>query len=115
MACELLDLPTELLVSIIDYIIRPTDLKSLCCSCKSLAEYATKQLYFAVAIDVDKASIPDGSGFLISGNRGHQYVRVLSIDADRSKPDDGAKSEKPAEFLRAALQVLPKDQLMGLL
>lgn len=48
---RLQSLPPELLTTIVDYIPRPTDLKSLCLTSKALQDVATPPLYKAAVFD----------------------------------------------------------------
>ena len=113
MARGILQLPEELQFSCVEYIVRPTDLKSLCCTCKGLATNATKLLYRWVEIDTENTRLLDGKGFLISGNRGHEHVRSLTLSS-RRWPEDRARDERNAKFSRVALQLLPRDKLATL-
>lgn len=73
----LLSVPPELQTAIVSYILRPSDLKSLCLSCQQLGAVATEQLYNDVLLDVGKRTRKPG--FFVTNHRGHRHIRSLTV------------------------------------
>ena len=114
MASKLLQLPAELLTVIVTYIVRPTDLKRLCCTNQLLSSIATKQLYHTIELDTSELTHPDGKGLLLSSNKGYEHVRCLRMA--RKNPSAGAAQMKVArDIFRAVLRFIPRDTLTTLL
>ncbi|PIA98651.1 hypothetical protein CB0940_03334 [Cercospora beticola] len=112
MASPILDLlPPELQDHVVSLIKRPSDLKSLCLSCKQFRSIATPYLYrFAV---IDPLAVAAKSGFLAVGNPGHPHIEHL-----RLKPlENSDKLEQHVsanKTVRLALNCLAKDSLRSL-
>ena len=114
MASNLLQLPAELLAMITAYIVRPSDLKSLCLTSHLLSSIATKQLYHTIELHATELSLPDGKGFLLPSNRGHKHVRCLSLSPE-SVLGYGDLSSRIRDVFRAALRLIPRDHLTTLM
>ncbi|KAK4631889.1 hypothetical protein CLAFUW4_03760 [Fulvia fulva] len=106
-------LPPELVTIVLDYIPRPTDLKSLCLTSKVLRNVATPPLYKTAVFD-DK--VPDwpkssfGRGFLSLDNPGIAHVRALEFAPCVTMRNH----EQEQQFLKRALQVLPRNALTAI-
>lgn len=113
--CAIDRLPPELLCCIVDFIPRPSDLKSLCLTAKSFWEAATPALYHEVVLDVQTPSWPRlqlGRGLLSVANRGLAHVQSLtcktvsgSIVKDTSRHNDEVQS------ISVLLTFLPRQHL----
>ena len=75
----LITLPPELQLAVCEYIFRPSDLKSLCLSCKDLRHAALPRLYHTVMIDLEQCQLPALNGFFLAHNAGRAYTRTLSF------------------------------------
>ncbi|KAF3033560.1 hypothetical protein E8E12_002528 [Didymella heteroderae] len=72
-------LPTDLKTLVIDHILRPTDLKSLCLTSKQLREITVRRLYREVSIDVGSSKDTRLGAFLNPKNIGLQHIRKLDL------------------------------------
>lgn len=101
-------LPKELLTLLIDFIPRPTDLKSLCLTNTVLRELATPPLYKDVELDKSTPGYPftPDVGFFKPHHPGHAYVRSLTINYVAEDDTRGAQF-----FLKLALPLFHRDQL----
>lgn len=112
MAPKTLDtLPKELLTLLIDFIPRPTDLKSLCLTNRVLREAATPRLYKDVELDESTPGYPFSPdiGFFSPKNPGHAYLRSLTINYD-----SGGDASSAQSMIKMALSLLHRDQLQEL-
>ncbi len=65
-------------------VIRPTDLKNLCLSCKSLRNIAVRQLYRQVELEIGSEDDLKISAFLNRNNPGLEHIRVLVLNSAHS-------------------------------
>lgn len=101
--------PPELRDAILSYILRPTDLKSLCLTSKLLRSLATPKLYHDVVLDL--TAVEKNAGFLVHRHPGHLHVKELGfLPLDPDDPFDGEAAQRTIRF---ALQLLPRDSLIG--
>lgn len=113
--CAILKLPPELLCCIVDFIPRPSDLKSLCLTGKHFHNAATPALYREVVLNVQTPPWPRlqlGRGLLSVANPGLGHVQSLtcktvsgSIVKDTSRHNDEVQS------IRVLLTFLPRQSL----
>ncbi|KAI9885727.1 MAG: hypothetical protein M1823_002493 [Watsoniomyces obsoletus] len=82
---RLLDLSYDLTAMIISYVIRPTDLKNVCLSCKTLRNVAARQLYRKVELDIGNEDDLKISAFLNRNNPGLEHIRVLVLNSGFSE------------------------------
>lgn len=73
----LLDLPPELLLSILDHVHRTPDLKALCLTCRAVKAAAIPKLYETVTLNADKYEYPQLGGFFSPNNSGHEHIHEL--------------------------------------
>lgn len=108
MASRLEQLPTELLLGLIEYVPRTTDLKELCLTSKKIHGCALPHLYHTV--EVDSCQRGDGEAersLLQIGHPGLVHIRRLKVTAVYGVEEcDGA-----ARFLRRFLSILPQNGL----
>lgn len=85
-------------------MLRPSDMKALCLTCKDLRQFATPVLYRKVEVDI----MPDTSQWLAAfvdpANQGRQYIRGLRISHGWSKDEAGEK--KVQHIIRTLLSSL---------
>ncbi|KAK4633129.1 hypothetical protein CLAFUR0_03686 [Fulvia fulva] len=105
---RLLPLPVELQTAIVEYIPRPSDLKSRCLTCKQLRDVATPKLYHTVILDCH--AWRDKCSFLTHSNLGHQHVKKLTI---YDYPEELSVTVQAAAnvTIRSALSLIPQDAL----
>lgn len=111
MASRLESLPPELLIRLVEYFSRPSDLRALCLTSKALQVPATTQLYHCVTgIDaVHGWTRSDlNTTVLAEANPGLAQIRKLQFDtvAPAEQPDVG--------ILAQVLKALPGSSLRGL-
>ncbi|KAI9816522.1 MAG: hypothetical protein M1827_001654 [Pycnora praestabilis] len=81
--------------SIISFIKRPTDLKSLCLVSAEIRDIAIRQLYRKVEIDIGGSGDSQLSAFLGRDNPGLSHIRILEINLDRG-PASVSPSRSPS-------------------
>ncbi|OCL08550.1 hypothetical protein AOQ84DRAFT_364013 [Glonium stellatum] len=82
---NLLQLPDDIILCILDFIIRKSDQRAICLTSRKLHNLVIKSLYTSVSFNIPE--IPDPGGdynrllltFLTQGNPGLQFVRKISI------------------------------------
>lgn len=99
-------LPPEVQTTIIGYIPRLTDLKSLCLTCKQLRDVAMPALYETVLLPHD--AWEKKSMFFRYDHPGHQLVRQVAV-CDVPSDNEAAAAEANAT-LRAILQLIPHNR-----
>ena len=106
---NLVALPPELQAIIFSFVPLPSDLKSICLSCKQLRDTATPFLYNTVILEYDawdKEHI-----FFTFGNPGHAHVKkLLILDQFPEEPEEYGDAYMNSA-IRAVLQVIPRDTL----
>ena len=105
-------LPPELQPAITSYIPRPSDLKSLCLTCKQLRDVATPLLYHTVILDHDARK--QGSTFFTYKHPGHAHVRRLFVRDTAQDEDLMSSNDSANRTISSALQYLPRDVLREL-
>jgi hypothetical protein len=109
-ARTLLDLPAEIQLGILDFIGAPTDLKSLCLTCKALHAEATIRLYRKISLPVELLN-EDLIKSLNAQNRGLAHVRVLEINEGGH---DHYRQTTHEPHLGQILRTLPRDSLTAI-
>lgn len=99
-------LPAELQLAIAELIHRPSDLKNLCLTCKSLRDAAVPKLYRKVDFNLDQCTFAKLNGYFMPTNPGPTYVRSLNFD-----PDTPKDSKDAIKVMRLALQLVPRNGL----
>ena len=111
---EFLDLPGEIRLSVLDYIKAPSDLKSLCLTCKKLQAWAATELYRTITLPVNVINAKLGRS-LNSKNRWLSHTKFLDIqeaEIDNSEYNYDRKDYVlPLENL---LKCLPPDSLTNI-
>ena len=102
----LIALPPELHLTITENISRPSDLKSLCLSCKPLRNAALPQLYRTVTINLDQCRLPTLNGFFVANNAGRAHTRCIIFK--EASLDDAAMAWRTMSM---TLQYLARDSL----
>lgn len=112
MCSRLESLPAELLLHVIGYIARPSDLKSLCLTSTEIRRPATTLLYKRIIFD---KSIPNwaslmkpGTGMLSQSNAGLAQIRELTF---RYHPKNKEATPVEVQTMTAVLKALPKNTL----
>ncbi|KAF2717086.1 hypothetical protein K431DRAFT_233928 [Polychaeton citri CBS 116435] len=104
------DLSTEIKSQIIDFVLRPSDLKNVCLTCSSLRDLAVKPLYRNVAFDLGQPKDTVIAAFLNPKNKGLQHVRqirlYLASVRDRCNQDQMAHMAA-----RMIIELMPEDVL----
>lgn len=99
-------LPPELLDTIVSYIQRPSELKSVCLASRLLRDVAMPKLYHRVILDL--RLVQKNEGFFTLGHPGHQHIRRLLF----TPLPGGHIDEKSAQAaVKLALQLLPRHKL----
>lgn len=107
---KFMDLSVDIKTLIVQHVIRPTDLKSLCLTCKQLHEITVRQLYHEVTLDVGSPSDTKLSAFLNPKNIGLPHVRKL--DLYLADVMDKCNQLQQAHFaIRMILEFLPENIL----
>ncbi|KAI9676932.1 MAG: hypothetical protein M1817_006771 [Caeruleum heppii] len=75
-----LDLSFDVKSLIISYVIRPTDMKSLCLTCSAIRDITVKQLYKKVELDVGGEADLKLSALLGRSNPGLEHIRSLILN-----------------------------------
>ena len=99
----------ELQLEVLNFIHRPSDLKTLCIASKSLSAITTPVLYYDVQIYLDDISLPFGKGFLLRKNRGRQHVRHLTFF-----PSALDKNTEDLRLVTRTITLMPVDRLLRL-
>lgn len=92
MACiqpRLQHLPREILLDIVEYLRRPSDLRNLYLVSKCLNPIATAALHYKIELDVHNLGSSATAAFLLARNRGHAHVKQLNfkpLEGDISDP-----------------------------
>lgn len=109
---QFVDLPEDIKNTIVDKVIRPSDLKSVCLVNKELHALAVRPLYRHVALDLGSPNDTRLSSFLNPRNIGLKYVRQLRLYLHVNPPDRCLNQEQQAHFAtRMLLEFLPEDIL----
>ncbi|KAF2147220.1 uncharacterized protein K452DRAFT_323392 [Aplosporella prunicola CBS 121167] len=103
-------LSVEIWSMIIDYVLRPTDLKNLCLTCKQFHQIAVRPLYREVTLDVGSTADLNLGAFLNPRNAGLHYIRQLHIYL--AEVQDKRNQLQQAHFaVRMILEFLPENIL----
>ncbi|KAL1616554.1 hypothetical protein UCDDS831_g01454 [Diplodia seriata] len=103
-------LSIEIWAMIVDYVLRPTDLKSLSLSCKQLHQIAVRNLYREVTLNVGSTADLNLGAFLNPRNIGLNYIRRLHIYL--AEVEDKRNQLQQAHFaVRMILEFLPENIL----
>ncbi|KAK5122758.1 hypothetical protein LTR85_003673 [Meristemomyces frigidus] len=102
----LTDLPPELQLTVVEYIPKSSDLKSICLTCKELRIAALPTLYHKVVIHLDECTIPALNGIFLANNSGRAYTRVLVFEKYSSR-----QLTMAWRTMSVALQLLVRDSL----
>lgn len=111
---ELVNLPAEITASILGYLRRPTDMISLCLTCKRLHEITVYQLYQTVTIKVGFKETTNRilGQFLNPSNIGLQHVKVLDLSLGwETKDKSKTQRTKIDREIRRILKALPENNL----
>ncbi|RMY95695.1 hypothetical protein D0861_00525 [Hortaea werneckii] len=107
---EFSDLETEIKAAIVEKVLRPTDLKSLCLVNKQLHELAVKPLYRNVSLDLGSGHDSRLAGFLSPKNIGLKHVRQVRLYLANIR--DRCNQKRQADFAtQMLLEFLPEDVL----
>ncbi|KAF2457599.1 hypothetical protein BDY21DRAFT_385840 [Lineolata rhizophorae] len=109
-------LPVDLKTLIVSHVIRPTDMRNLCLTCKQLHEITVRQLYHEVSLDLGCTNDNRLSAFLHPRNIGLPYVRMLDVYladvVDKYNQADVERQLQQANFaIRMILEFLPENIL----
>ncbi|KAH7015982.1 hypothetical protein B0J12DRAFT_418907 [Macrophomina phaseolina] len=103
-------LSIEIWSMIVDYVLRPTDLKSVCLTCKQLHQIAVRKLYREVTLDVGSTADLNLGAFLNPRNIGLHYIRRLHIYL--AEVEEKRNQLQQAHFaVRMILEFLPENIL----
>ncbi|EOD43867.1 hypothetical protein UCRNP2_9432 [Neofusicoccum parvum UCRNP2] len=103
-------LSIEIWSMVVDYVLRPTDLKSLCLTCKQLHQIAVRNLYREVTLDVGSTADLNLGAFLNPRNIGLHYIRRLHIYL--AEVEEKRNQLQQAHFaVRMILEFLPENIL----
>ncbi|KAF4301522.1 hypothetical protein GTA08_BOTSDO10903 [Botryosphaeria dothidea] len=103
-------LSIEIWAMVVDYVLRPTDLKSLCLTCKQLHQIAVRNLYREVTLDVGSTADLNLGAFLNPRNIGLHYIRRLHIYL--AEVEEKRNQLQQAHFaVRMILEFLPENIL----
>ncbi|KAF1985842.1 hypothetical protein K402DRAFT_421767 [Aulographum hederae CBS 113979] len=106
----LMDLSTDVKTLVLGYVIRPTDLKNVCLTCKQFHEIAVRQLYHEVTLDVGSPTDSKLTSFINPRNIGLPHIRKL--DLYLADVMDKCNQLTQANFaIRMILEFLPEDIL----
>ncbi|RMZ12132.1 hypothetical protein D0860_03091 [Hortaea werneckii] len=107
---EFSDLETEIKAAIVEKVLRPTDLKSLCLVNKQLHELAVKPLYRNVSLDLGSGHDSRLASFLSPKNIGLKHVRQVRLYLANIR--DRCNQKRQADFAtQMLLEFLPEDVL----
>lgn len=109
-ARTLLDLPAEIQLGILDFIRAPTDLKSLCLTCRALHAEATIRLYRKISLPMELLN-EDLMKSLNAQNRGLAHVKALEINEGGHDHYSHTTHER---HLGQILRTLPRDSLTAI-
>ncbi|KAF2807808.1 uncharacterized protein BDZ99DRAFT_572704 [Mytilinidion resinicola] len=107
---KFMDLSVDVKTLIVQHVIRPTDLKNLCLTCKNLHEITVHQLYQEVTLDVGSPSDTKLSAFLNPKNIGLPWVRKLDLYL-ADVPDKCNQLQQAHFAIRMILEFLPENIL----
>ncbi|KAI9699364.1 MAG: hypothetical protein M1836_002975 [Candelina mexicana] len=99
-------LPLDIKALILDYIIRPTDMKTLCLVSKHLCSLMTPQLYRRVVLDIGGPPDQRVPALLSPDNRGLYHIRALVLEGHSEYDERQAFLD-----LRLITELLPRDIL----
>ncbi|KAK7532946.1 uncharacterized protein J3D65DRAFT_633840 [Phyllosticta citribraziliensis] len=103
-------LSVEIWSMIVEYVLRPTDLRNLCLVCKQLHQIAVRSLYRDVILDVGSTADLNLGAFLNPRNVGLQHIRRLHIYL--ADIQDKRNQLQQAHFaVRMILEFLPENIL----
>lgn len=99
-------LPAELQITCLEWVLRQSDLASVCLVSKQLRTVAMPLLYRSVFIDVDQWSDEHLDKIFMRRHPGHLHIRTVDIDSTHLRSE-----EKALKVAKDALEVLPRDRL----
>ena len=79
-------LPPELLSMVANLITKPSDLKSLCMTCRWLNTPALDVLYRGVILDLKNMTTTSLNGFFLTDNPGYEYMKNLECKSHYHDP-----------------------------
>ena len=103
-------LSADIKTLIVEHVLRPSDLKSICLTTKELHEIAVRFLYRNVSLDLGSAQDTRLSAFLNPRNIGLKYIRQIRLYL--AHVQDRCNQEQQAAFAtRMLLEFLPENVL----
>ncbi|KAF2878124.1 hypothetical protein BDV95DRAFT_624683 [Massariosphaeria phaeospora] len=106
-----MDLSVDIKTLIVQHVIRPTDLKTLCLVCKQLHEITVRQLYHEVTLDIGSPGDSRLGAFLNPKNAGLQHVRKLDLYLADMMDKCTHQLQQASFAMRMILELLPEDIL----
>lgn len=101
-----LTLPNEIQSAIIEWVLRPGEIASVCLVSKQLSAIALPILYRSVSINVDRWTREHRKRIRMRGHIGHKHIRTLDVDSNKIASEPAA-----LKVAKDILQVLPRDSL----
>lgn len=102
------NLPPEMRALVVCFLLRPSDLLSVCLTCKTLRDASTPKLYSSVRLDLERP-LRTLDRFASPLNPGLEHVRKLEI-----YPKDSRCSVAAKQTIRIVIQTLPEHRLVEL-
>lgn len=103
---RLFALPPELQTAVLDCLLHPEHLATVCLASKQLQRLALPPLYRDVSVNVSEWSDTEIERFCVRGHAGHAHIRSLEVDSDDLEGED-----KALKVSKDLLQVLPRNSL----
>lgn len=94
-----------------EQINRPSDMVSLCLTCKKLHEITVRQLYYEISLDVGSPADLKLSAFLNPKNIGLKYIRRLELYLAGADENCGNQLQQAHLATRMIIEFLPEDIL----
>ncbi|KAF2402430.1 hypothetical protein EJ06DRAFT_473503 [Trichodelitschia bisporula] len=107
---RLLDLSVDIKTLIVAHVIRPTDMKNLCLTCKQMHAITARQLYHEVTLEVGSPTDTKLTAFINPRNIGLQYIRKMDLYL-ADVPDKCNQLQQAHFAIRMILEFLPEDIL----
>jgi hypothetical protein len=107
---EFMDLSVDLKSMIVNFVIRPTDLKNLCLTCKQLHQISVRPLYREVIVEV--GSPADGRLLSLVNPKNIGLPHIRQLDLYLADVQDKCNQLQQANFaVRTLLEFLPENIL----
>lgn len=109
---KLESLAPELLLIIVQQVTRPTDLRNLCLTCRTIGTIATQRLYETIVVDPEEIASGHPHGILTSANPGISAVRSLAfLDLE---DEEVVENSELCDFIFFTITAVGKDRLRTL-